>query len=572
MTALLGRVHADSSWMSQLYGLSGQPRDPAWLTEAATGVNFLQQNVLAEDLVIYASLPHVYIHAVLAPLRTLKTIEASLLASTYIGTDASWRIEQVWGGGRSSDRVYLAPPICNGSLLYRGEKLIFLREWSGATEVQIEISQKIIHALNVHLVQERGAYCKIDDAGDLENVIKIYHNPNDDQGESVRAVSINRRDFLDYAVLADMGIVFFFDFNRYRSGELDTLSDILRSEYNDPVLTYQAGVRAGSRSHAYGRQIFLPPMSKRQIAKRYQRTRNQPKEYAVFKIVDLTTGKHTEASCNPARLSSYFQPESKLPRTMSPVFFSAEVLHKYKADSAKFELRDRTISCRGSWYLTTYDVNEAGQVHTYIGYLGNLPHREQLYWLSFNKWPKGPVSRRAFLNDFMGEFAEQDPLQAIKHKIECLDRLRPNWWRPRGREMALAVQIPVTTAENEWSDAVLAFDQLLIEGLDQRAWRLIAESTGRPIETKWQSIKLIEEYLIGSGLDEQDAKDAIRSFREVHDLRTVAKGHSARRSKTAAIRQALNNHGSFRRHFEHLASKCDTTLDLVMQKMGTPLE
>ena len=77
---------------------------------------------------------------------------------------------------------------------------------------------------------------------------------------------------------------------------------------------------------------------------------------------------------------------------MSPAFFKSEVLHKYKADSAKFELTDRTISCRGAWHLTTYDVNEAGQVHTYVGYLGDLPYREQVYWQSFNEFPKGPLS------------------------------------------------------------------------------------------------------------------------------------------------------------------------------------
>ena len=89
---------------------------------------------------------------------------------------------------------------------------------------------------------------------------------------------------------------------------------------------------------------------------------------------------------------------------MSPVFFNAEVLHKYKADTEKYTLEDRSINCRGTWSLQTYDVNEAGQVHTYLRYLGYLPYKEQLYWQSFNEWPKAALSERAIATDFKGEF------------------------------------------------------------------------------------------------------------------------------------------------------------------------
>ena len=52
--------------------------------EAATSVDFLQNNVAAEDFVIYASLPHVYIQAVLVPFRKLKNIEASQPIDTSV--------------------------------------------------------------------------------------------------------------------------------------------------------------------------------------------------------------------------------------------------------------------------------------------------------------------------------------------------------------------------------------------------------------------------------------------------------------------------------------------------------
>ena len=116
-----------------------------------------------------------------------------------------------------------------------------------------------------------------------------------------------------------------------------------------------------------------------------------------------------------------------MPWKISPTFFRPEVLQKYKADPEKYTIDGRSINCRGAWYLTTYDINEAGQVHSYIGYLAQLPYEEQLYWRSFNEWPKGNISKRAFQTDILGEFSkEDDPLAELKRQVEVLDRAPPS--------------------------------------------------------------------------------------------------------------------------------------------------
>ncbi len=559
--------------MKELRLLSGHPRSSGWLEGAVDdAVDFLRRNVTADDVIVYASLGHVYIHAVLAPLRQLKDLEAAQLARTHVQVDDCWRTEHVWGGEGKPDRVYLDAPLSNAGPLRGGEKLVYLRQWAGSDGIETEISQKLVHAVDVHFVEERGAYCRVDEAGDLEDVINLYHDDDDDFRRSARVVCVRRRDLEEFAVLASMGIVVRFDFNRYTPRDRDPWSDVQRSQFDDRLLSYEAGVQKGFGSFVYGHQIHLPRESKRQIAARRRRMRTRPKKYASFKVLDLVTGKQIETSCDPARLSSYFESETKVPRTMSPVFFSGEVLHKYKADSAKYELTDREISCRASWHLTTYDVNSAGQVHTYIGYLGDLPYEEQLYWRSFNEWPDGPLSERAVKNDFLGEFADLDPLQSIKHKIECLDQERPEWWCPRGRDMMRAVQIPATSAENEWSEALLAFDHLVVEGFNDKALRGRARETGRQVEKNWRSIKLLEECLLGSGVGEEKAKEAMKSFREAHDHRTIAKGHSARGKKSMLKKEALRTHGSFRQHFTDLVTRCDATMNLIMKTMGITLE
>lgn len=72
MTVVVGQAHANAVWLKRLLGLSVASRDETWLEGASDGVEILRQNVAAEDFVVYASLGHVYMQAVLAPLRQLK--------------------------------------------------------------------------------------------------------------------------------------------------------------------------------------------------------------------------------------------------------------------------------------------------------------------------------------------------------------------------------------------------------------------------------------------------------------------------------------------------------------------
>src|SRR6202012_7610 len=105
------------------------------------------------------------------------------------------------------------------------------------------------------------------------------------------------------------------------------------------------------------------------------------------------------------------------------------------------------------------DVNEKGQVHTYLRYLGELPYKEQLYWQSFNEWPQGGLSERAITTDFKGEiYSGYDPLNKLRHTIKTLDEEAPSWWQPRGDNLRAAVHNPVTSSAEEWGDEILALD------------------------------------------------------------------------------------------------------------------
>lgn len=553
----------------ELLKLSGQGVDPAgWLIGAESSVEFLKANAFAERVVIYASLPFVLIHGVLAPLKQLREPDQRELGRGFVGPDKGWYIEHSSGGGRP-DRVYLASPM-NGEAnsLQEGEKLIFRRSWPGAKRTSTEISQKLVHALDLHFVDEQNAYCRIDEFGDIENVISIVDLPNEKWGESIVVITIKARELWEYARLAGMGAMFFSDFTRYDPG-FSGWSSQQRFEYSEPHLFYHGGVQVGTGSYMNGRQIVIPRVTQKQIVARYK-NRRAPKNqsYATFKGIDLKTGDRITVSCAEKALSNYFQEDSLLPLEMSPVFFNAEVLHRYKADPTKYDLSDRSIGCRGAWYLTTYDVNDEGQVHTYIRYLRDLPYREQLYWQSFNEWPKGRISKRAFQNDFMGECdTGYNALREVKRKAQRLDEVCPEWWNRRGDEIAKSVHLPVTSSEAEWSDAILSLDQLVKEAFLEKPLREALVQAGRSVKDEWRSLTLMEELLVLRGASAADAKMHISAIRGVSSLRNIVKGHAAPAKKAAAAQRALKEQRTFRDHFESLAAGCDHALGFIMIQM-----
>jgi hypothetical protein len=553
----------------ELFKLNGQGVDQDdWLRGAESSVEFLKANARHERVVIYASLRYVLISAVLAPLRNLKNPDQTELSRDFVRSEASWYIEHVSGGVRPN-RVYLASPMDNeASTLKGGEKLAFRRSWAGAKVPPPEISQKLVHALDLHFVDERQAFCRIDEAGDIEDVIRLIDIPSDKWGESILVITIKAVELYEYARLAGMGLVFFYDFTR-TSPNFMGWSNQQNFDHSEPHLFYHGAVQPGSGSYLNGRQIVIPPVTVRQIVRRYKERRNpKAKSYATFKAIDLKTGNRIEVSSNPKNLSNYFQEGSSLPLEMSPAFFNAEVLHRYKADPAKYDLEERSIRCRGAWSLRTYDVNDAGQVHTYLRYLGELPYREQVYWQSFNEWPKGPLSRRAVKTDFHGDFhTDYDPLLALKWKVNRLDKVHPDWWNPRGNELAQALHRPVTTSESEWADSILALDHLVTEGFAERSLKAMLTAIGRHFEKDWRSLKLLGEVLIGLGAEPDDSKAMIDAMRLVHDLRSIVKGHAAPAKKAAAATKAQRDYGSFRAHFEALAAGCDDALAFIMSHL-----
>jgi hypothetical protein len=224
----------------------------------------------------------------------------------------------------------------------------------------------------------------------------------------------------------------------------------------------------------------------------------------------------------------------------------------------------RSITRRHAWHLKTYDINAAGQVHTYLIYLSHLPYQEQLYWKSFNEPPKAPISERAYTTDFLGQFSDvPDPLWDLKANFDKLSKEKVPWWRLRDSELMQRLHYPVTDSPEEWAGELLILDQLLFEGLERSYFKTKAESLKCAVDPKWNAVRLIKEILVSAEIDPDEINAMVKPLQELHELRSKMKGHASGQEAKKIRVQLIKSHGSLKQHFIALVEKCDHAVSLI---------
>lgn len=536
-----------------------------WKTQKDTET-FFHQNLKASEIILYGSIPFFFLTSALVPLADLEKDSSADLISWDGTGDDSWSVG--WSM-REKDKFIISAPMTEDAskTLHNAEQLVFCRDFAGYDlddRHYIEISQKMTHLLGLHFVKSRNAYCRLDKHGDLEDVIRIIIIPPAKDYRGGTVVTIAREVLENYMVMTVSRLVLMFDITRYREAGFGGWSED-REEQRVNLPEGQARLTVDTHgSYQRGYQVINPAAPFEEVAARIRGEETTPRKYVTFIMHDWKNKKLIEHSCDPKELASYFV-SSDLPFEISPVFFRADVLLKYKSDPNKYYMNERYISCRGGWSLKTYDINEAGQLHTYAIYLSRLPYEEQLYWKSFNEEPKAPISPRALKNDFNGEFDDTyNPLNHVKSITKKLNEQHAEWWKLRNDSLLDKLNYPVTTSETEWINEIITLNQLLTEGLEEAWLRKKAKQLGRTPEAQWRSIVLLAECLIGLGFEEGHVRELIGPLRELQNLRSKLGGTHASGSDAKKLKHdALNQHGSFQRHFSDLCAKCAEAFDII---------
>jgi hypothetical protein len=552
---------------------SGSEAFNLWLG-AKDAVALLKDNARHQDFIVYASSMHVFMHAIVVPLSKVTPPNVEDLLSWNCNPSASWGISY-----KLSDPpdATISPPLADAGskTLACGEQLVFSRSFDGriGDKSYFEVLQKFVHLFDLHFLPERKSYCRLDRRGDIEDVIRITSRPKGTEDIFAETVITFNRDLLDrYLAFTDSVLIRTFDFTRFRPGEFrGWLQSQNTQQLVDGDLYYRSSIVPGNGSFIRGFQIVRSQISKETLFDPFGREEEGEREYASFIAHDWKNEVIAEISCAPGRTSNYFT-KSELPYELSPAFFNPEVLLKYKSDSEKYRLQDRSISCRSIWHLQTYDINEAGQVHTYIVYLRSLPYKEQLYWKAYNEPPKGPISKRAAKTDFDGNWdLDYDALSSMRAALFQLRAQNVPWWTLRSEKLPDRVHYPATSSPDDWSNEMLHLDQLVVEGFEEAWLRKTAQSVGRIPDPKFRSVKLLEECLLGLGCEEDYALKIIEPFRSLHNMRSKLKGHAAGEEAGKIRHAALAEYGSYGAHFRALCERCDKSIRTLCEIFGATL-
>lgn len=544
-----------------------------WLPRAEDSIRFLASNATSEAVALYASMPCAWMVSAFALDARLHPVNRDALREANISLDDTWVIQRSYGGGEGH-RVYLEPPLAfSADALEGGELPVYRRTFYGMDRAEpFEINQKLLHCLELFYVDHRKAYCRLDSNGDLEDVITIHQEEGKDAFDRREMVTIRTKDLAKYLALSGMTMVRRFDFMRVDHKTFSGWDNASRSTKGTDDLYYNLGVGGGNGSWVNGYQLLRTSVTVDELVKEFaaEKTSKAEREHETFVAFDWKNKRVIETSCSPNSTGNYFT-ECDLPFELSPVFFRPEVLARYKADPEKYKLDDRSISCRNAWYLKTYDINEASQVHTYLVYLADLPISEQRYWKAFNEAPKAGISKRAFETDFQGEWSSQyDPLEGIKQSVRSLNETKPAWWSPRASSLFETTRYPFTDSEKEWSDEILALDHLVVEGFGERALKALTEHAGGALSHNSGALNALVAALQARGLREDEAVKTVAPFKVLHHLRSKVKGHSSPQEKAKLVSGSLEAHGSFRAHFSALAGDIDASLERVVAALDVP--
>lgn len=483
-------------------------------------------------LVLYCStfgqLGGYWIYPMLHPKSKVDSLKEQLPSFSFDPPSAAY------GHVMSGDKHWLEPCWGNHEDFNNSEiPLFFHRQYYGnprGKENYYEFNQLVTHPLDLHWSVRHNSYCRTDEQGDEIGKIKIINH------DEVNLILIRRKTLDKLLYLGKWVLIRYFAFSRFNTDCPSFTS--FTSKLVEPK-EYEAKFKITICKDEYiefrGAQIERPHTSKEHLLSFGVGDEElEEKKYADFIVQDWKNKKVLRNySIDPQNFANYFT-ESDLPFEISPIFFKAEVLDKYKNNPDKYDLSERNISCRGGWHLETYDINKYNQVHTYAVYLARLPYKEQLHWLQYNEEPQGRISKRAFQTDFEAKFPdEKSKLQQLKESLERLGSLRVGEerhviWSPKGGSWDTASKgLHYVNSENpnQWQDFIIALANTTNEGFQVKPLRKIASCLGNA-DQELGTLGLIK-FILKSSNNEEKIPTIHGVLNDLQKRRAKGKAHGS---------------------------------------------
>lgn len=441
------------------------------------------------------------------------------------------------------------------------QQLVFGRPRHDLEEhtVSYEMLQEFTHFADVHWRPDQNAYCGLDENGDLEAVVSVT---NRNHLEPITLVTCKREPLELFLAASGKALLRFFDFTMIKTSEFNSWEGAVKERINGlDDLFYNRYIHPKGHAYTRGAQIVRCITPKQELFRLLIEppSRRTERQFVSFMIKDWRNNTITEVSTDPTHTSNYFEAKNNtLPFEVSPAFFRPEVLTKYKANRDKYTVDEpgRRIVCRGTWDLRSYGVNNAGQVHAYICDLRMLPYQEQMYWRSYNEEPKADISKRAYENDFLGEAAsESTPFEDVYFILTRWSKLKLDWWRIPDVATLLRVNTPIANNRDEWADAMLELMKVTVEKFRRSELRRLLDKQMIEYDIEKDGSLTLLEKLLAENCITAGRHFQLSALREAQRIRTKVRAHSSGTEADLISRDALQNYGTYRSHFEDLCER-----------------
>lgn len=196
------------------------------------------------------------------------------------------------------------------------------------------------------------------------------------------------------------------------------------------------------------------------------------------------------------------------------------------------EGNDGLIYCCGLWTLRI-DNNHPKYVMVYLGDLGHLEHKEQMYWKSFNVSYDGGISGVAWERNFEAKFtAPEQPDLFFKMKFELFQKewaKKYGWslFKPLSKDdfhNYKSLHIPLNNNRKEFDEQVLSLVKVIIDSLNEKK---LSEGI-EILKSNPKGIDKLEAFLQSKGirLDEM-----IKFLRNLQTLRSSSVAHRKSKNK-----------------------------------------
>lgn len=399
------------------------------------------------------------------------------------------------------------------------EPFVHCRSFPGPGDSYNELSEEFRLFHNLCVGQKSGRHFLFDEAGDEVDVARVTPD----------LVQVRLRYMKEYLAARDMCLLIFFEYTRtskYSPDELGVEDDgrwTFNTEnymYSQFLLSPWAPISAYDTAKSIGclrgKKVVRPssPNPDRNPWDRDER-------YEEFVIGSDEDGGEVRFTCDDEYLANYFGKNPDAPHFLTPVFFRRNVLAKYYNDARRYKVTDSYVSCTSSWGLQI-DNNHATYVTVFLGDLGRLPHKEQVYWKSFNVVPDGKISATYFGRSILGQWREPEaPDLLFKSRYQRFGKkwnASFDWYFFKPLKAADAhyfdtLHLPEDGNQAEFDTQVMALAKVLIERINEGEIKKHIQ-----IDPMDKRIRKLEKYLTAKGF--LGADERLSLLRSLQDLRS----------------------------------------------------